>query len=126
MHTVTAKRVLAAHNDAPVTLRYLDGDNGEALATFPSLATALQALSYDRLIRNVLDVTIQAADGPRSLASCDIDLLMDALRARRSVDAPNREDFSDLMRLADQVATLARKLGPARPLAVRIDKLGRT
>lgn len=125
MHTVTARRILAVHTDAPVTLRYLDGDKGEALAAFPSLAAALQALSYDGAVWRVLEVTIQAADGPLALASCDIDLLMDALRARRNAGAPNDRDFSDLMHLADQIATLAYRLDPARPLAVRIDRLGR-
>lgn len=124
MHTVTARRVLAAHTDTPVTLRYLDGDKGEAFATFPSLAAALQALFHDRLIRGVLDVTIQAVDGPRSLASCDIDLLMDALRARRGAGVPKGQGSSDFIRLAAQVATLACRLGPTRPLSVRIDKLG--
>ena len=114
---MNAKRILEAHPDAPVSLLYLDRDGSEALACFPSFVVAMQALCYDTGVRRVLAMTVHAADTPLALVGRDLDRLVEALHARGG------DGFSTLMGLADRVATLARRLGPARPLAVHIDGL---
>lgn len=120
---MNAKRILEAHPDAPVSLLYLDRDGSEALACFPSFVVAMQALCYDTGVRRVLAMTVHAADTSLALAGRDLDRLVEALHARGGDGMPNGDGFSTLMGLADRVATLARRLGPARPLAVHIDGL---
>lgn len=123
MQTVTARQVLEAHPATPVAVRYCD-DDGEADATFPSLAVALLALCYDAGVRHVLTMTVHAADGHLALARCEIDFLMERLHAGQGDSAASDNGFPDLGSLADHVATLARNPGPARPLVLHVGGAG--